>query len=183
MRSNQALRMLDSLAARLATMAETLSKHRLVEAIRHAFAIRMSLSDPDYFTNVTLDATNDLINGNYMEELRQELYRDNETAPISAFGGPKWAQLKDGEGEVKPKDAHEGDRRQLSFRQKRKLFRAFGYLEDHGTTHLSIIDSQGNAVSLTSTVNTYFGSGVVSESTGIVLNNQMDGKFSVASRW
>jgi gamma-glutamyltranspeptidase len=176
------LRFLSGFSAPLATMADTLSKHRLVEAIRHAFAIRMSLSDPDYFTNVTLDATNDLINGNYMEELRQKLYRDNETAPISVFGGPKWAQLKDGEGEVKPKDAHEGDRRQLSFRQKRKLFRTFGYLEDHGTTHLSIIDSQGNAVSLTSTVNTYFGSGVVSESTGIVLNNQMDGKFRVASR-
>jgi gamma-glutamyltranspeptidase len=176
------LRFLSGFAAPFATMADTLSIHRLVEAIRHAFAIRMSLSDPDYFTNVTLDATNDLISGNYMEELRQWLYRDNETAQMSVYGGPKWAQLKDGEGEVKPKDAHEGDRRRLVLRRERKLFRTFGYLEDHGTTHLSIIDAKGNAISLTSTVNTYFGSGVVSESTGIVLNNQMDGKYSFASR-
>ena len=38
--------------------------------------------------------------------------------------------------------------------------------EDHGTSHLTIIDKEGNAVALTSTINTYFGSGVMSASTG-----------------
>jgi len=46
--------------------------------------------------------------------------------------------------------------------------------DDHGTSHISIIDAQRNAVSLTTTVNTGFGSGVTSESTGLLLNNQMD---------
>lgn len=167
------LRFLSGFSSPMASLADTLSIHRLVEGMRHAFAIRMSLSDPDFSTNVTLDATNDLVRGSYMEELRIS-YRDNGTANLSAFGGPKWAQLKDGEGAVDANDAHEGDRSRRLRYQKRHLYRTFGYLEDHGTTHLSVVDSQGNAVSLTSTINTYFGSGIVSQSTGIVLNNQMD---------
>ena len=42
------------------------------------------------------------------------------------------------------------------------------------TTHISVIDREGNAVALTSTVNYYFGSCVVAKGTGILLNNQMD---------
>ncbi|CAD6341925.1 unnamed protein product [Miscanthus lutarioriparius] len=47
-------------------------------------------------------------------------------------------------------------------------------LQDHGTSHLSIIDSERNAVSMTSTVNAYFGSLILSPRTGILLNNEMD---------
>ncbi|MCK6511589.1 gamma-glutamyltransferase [Myxococcota bacterium] len=42
------------------------------------------------------------------------------------------------------------------------------------TTHVSIIDRWGNAASMTLTINTTFGSGVVVDGTGILLNNQMD---------
>lgn len=45
---------------------------------------------------------------------------------------------------------------------------------DHGTTHVSIIDARGNAVSVTSTINLYLGALVSSESTGILWNNEMD---------
>jgi gamma-glutamyltranspeptidase / glutathione hydrolase / leukotriene-C4 hydrolase len=43
-----------------------------------------------------------------------------------------------------------------------------------GTTHLSVVDARGNAVAMTSTVNLWFGATVVSASTGIVLNDEMD---------
>ncbi|XP_057663746.1 glutathione hydrolase 1 proenzyme-like [Diorhabda carinulata] len=46
--------------------------------------------------------------------------------------------------------------------------------EDHGTAHVSIIAENGDAVSATSTVNIYFGAGVTSKQTGIILNSVMD---------
>ena len=47
-------------------------------------------------------------------------------------------------------------------------------LEPHATTHFSIVDHAGNAVALTYTLNTDFGSGVVVEGGGFLLNNEMD---------
>jgi gamma-glutamyltranspeptidase / glutathione hydrolase len=49
---------------------------------------------------------------------------------------------------------------------------------DGGTTHLSVIDAEGNAVALTTTVNLGFGAHLVAGKTGILLNDQMD-DFSV----
>lgn len=46
--------------------------------------------------------------------------------------------------------------------------------ESHETTHYSIVDEQGNAVSVTYTLNGSFGAGVVADGTGILLNNEMD---------
>ena len=46
--------------------------------------------------------------------------------------------------------------------------------EDHGTQHISVIDANGDACALTTTVNTSFGSGVVVPDVGIILNNEMD---------
>jgi len=45
---------------------------------------------------------------------------------------------------------------------------------NQGTSHLSVVDRWGNAVALTTTINTSFGSHVVAGRTGIILNNQMD---------
>ena len=47
-------------------------------------------------------------------------------------------------------------------------------LESHQTTHFSIVDSSGNAVALTYTLNWEFGSGVVVTGAGFLLNNEMD---------
>ncbi|XP_018319317.1 glutathione hydrolase 1 proenzyme isoform X2 [Agrilus planipennis] len=46
--------------------------------------------------------------------------------------------------------------------------------EDHGTAHISVLAENGDAVSATSSVNLYFGAGITSKSTGIVLNSVMD---------
>ncbi|KAF0358075.1 gamma-glutamyltranspeptidase [Gigaspora margarita] len=53
--------------------------------------------------------------------------------------------------------------------------------EDHGTTHISVIDKDGMAVSLTSTVNLIWGSQVLNLETGILLNDEMD-DFSIPGR-
>ncbi len=46
--------------------------------------------------------------------------------------------------------------------------------ESNETTHFSIVDKDGNAVSNTYTINFSYGSGLVAEGTGILLNNEMD---------
>jgi len=47
-------------------------------------------------------------------------------------------------------------------------------LEDDETTHFSIIDSEGNRVGGTQTVNLLYGSGLIPAGTGVLLNNEMD---------
>jgi len=50
--------------------------------------------------------------------------------------------------------------------------------DDDGTTQISVIDKFGNAIAITQTINTLFGSKITVPGTGIVLNNEMD-DFSV----
>ena len=46
--------------------------------------------------------------------------------------------------------------------------------ESHDTTHYSVVDSEGNAVSVTTTLNDAFGSRVTAGSLGFLLNDEMD---------
>tara|TARA_B110000858_G_scaffold23020_1_gene23245 strand:+ start:545 stop:2227 length:1683 start_codon:yes stop_codon:yes gene_type:complete len=50
--------------------------------------------------------------------------------------------------------------------------------ESEETTHFSIVDEYGNASSLTTTLNGSFGSGIIVEGAGFLLNNEMD-DFSI----
>lgn len=47
-------------------------------------------------------------------------------------------------------------------------------IEKHQTTHFSVIDGQGGAAALTTTLNGSFGSAVVVPGTGLLLNDEMD---------
>jgi gamma-glutamyltranspeptidase/glutathione hydrolase len=46
--------------------------------------------------------------------------------------------------------------------------------ESHETTHYSVVDKDGNAVANTYTINFSYGTGLVADGTGILLNNEMD---------
>ncbi|KAL3803067.1 hypothetical protein ACHAW5_009477 [Stephanodiscus triporus] len=182
-----ALRFLSGFSAPYAASYDSLSQHWYVEACRHVFAIRMSLSDPSFARDQNANAVRDLIEGDYMEMLRGGT-SDDAVLNVSQYGGPKWAQLKDvnSQGDT-VKDAKEGDRRMsekigandTTATSSRNL-RLFNYLDDHGTTSLSVIDKNKNTVTITSTINLEFGSKVLT-STGIILNNDMD-DFSTPGR-
>lgn len=115
-----------------------LGLHRLIEALKHMFAVRMNLGDP-HFVNIT-DFMSDMLSPAYAKQLQQKIF-DNTTFPPEYYMH-KWSQLR-----------------------------------DHGTSHFCIVDADRNAVSMTTTVNYVFGAGILSPSTGIVLNNEM-GDFS-----
>lgn len=49
-----------------------------------------------------------------------------------------------------------------------------GPYESDQTTHFSVVDKDGNAVSNTYTINFSYGSGMVADGTGVLMNNEMD---------
>lgn len=51
---------------------------------------------------------------------------------------------------------------------------ANSYLESEETTHYSVVDKFGNSVSTTTTINSSYGSKIVVEGAGFLLNNEMD---------
>lgn len=54
--------------------------------------------------------------------------------------------------------------------------------DDDGTSHLCVIDREGNAVSCTETINLRFGSRIAVESFGFLLNNEMDDFTTIAGQ-
>jgi gamma-glutamyltranspeptidase/glutathione hydrolase/leukotriene-C4 hydrolase len=126
--------------------------HRLIEAFNHVFAMRLSLADPS-FVNTT-GVIRALLSPTYMAALRAQT-SDALSSPLDGYGG----------------------RYNLTYAEQ---FNGISPT-DHGTTHISVLDQWGSAVALTSTVNTYFGSKVISPSTGMLFNNQMD-DFSIPGK-
>ena len=144
----QVLEFLSGYARPLASAPDgALGTHRLVEAFKHAFAMRMNLGDPEVPPPNTSNVPNisgavrDMLSPAFNAALRA-MTKDDATLPLGAYGA-RW-----------------------------------NLVEDHGTTHVSVVDADRNAVAMTSTINTNFGSKVVSRSTGILLNDEMD-DFSV----
>lgn len=129
------------------TQMGALYYHRVVESLKHTFAMRMSLGDPEYVNSTGANAA--LLSPEYMSGLQTQLTSDASVQPeLDMYGGMY------------------------------NITHANALTEDHGTSHISVVDKDGNALSMTSTINTYFGSKVISPSTGILFNNQMD-DFSI----
>ncbi len=63
---------------------------------------------------------------------------------------------------------------QLIQREKLPEKEEVNIIEGEDTTHFSIVDKWGNAVSNTYTLNTAYGSGIIPSETGILMNNEMD---------
>ncbi len=140
--------------------------HLIVEAMRIAYADRSEyLGDPD-FVKIPQQ---ELINPEYAKLRRQQI--DMQRAKPST--------------EVKPikKEILEKFSRNVRYRSipaiNNPKLQSRKYHESTETSHLTVIDEQRNAVSLTFTINLGFGAGIVTPGAGIVLNNEMD-DFSAA---
>ncbi|OUL37006.1 gamma-glutamyltransferase [Nostoc sp. T09] len=129
--------------------------HLMAEAMKIAYADRSQyLGDPD-FVKVPVQP---LISTVYAKKRRQQI-------------NMKVAQPST---EVKP-GLETIQQSKCSF----TLLSACSKYESSETSHLTVVDAQHNAVSLTFTINLGFGAGVVTPGTGIMLNNEMD-DFAVA---
>lgn len=120
--------------------------HLLIEAMKRSFADRAAFMGDPAFVQAPLDT---LLSKQYAEALREEIDPDKATPGKDVVPG--------GGIIAPPPDFEKSAGR-----------------EGRDTTHLSVVDASGGAVSLTQTVNTVFGSGVVACGTGVLLNNEMD---------
>ena len=120
--------------------------HSYISCARLAYADRFQyLADPA-FADVPW---NGLVSDDYTE-LRRATIGDRMNGSVEA--GNPWVQ--------------EG-------REPTSVLPASRPAEDKGTTHLVVTDSEGNGVSITNTVMSGFGSGIIPKGTGIVMNNGM----------
>lgn len=97
------------------------------------------------------------------------------------LGDPSFADIENVMRKMESKTWAEELRKKISLTQTHSpdhYLNVFDEVKDHGTTHVSVLDSEGMAVSSTCTVNLEFGSKHMEPVTGIILNNEMD-DFSI----
>jgi gamma-glutamyltranspeptidase/glutathione hydrolase len=122
--------------------------HLLVEAFRRAYADRNHyLADPD-FVDLPL------------ETLISQEYADFRRDGIAIASATPSAEVEPGVESFRGVPA--------------PLENAGGGENGEHTTHVSIVDADGNAVSMTTTINSWYGSKVTVTGAGFVLNNEMD---------
>ncbi|NJM69968.1 MAG: gamma-glutamyltransferase [Scytonema sp. RU_4_4] len=157
--------------------------HLMVEAMKIAYADRSKyLGDPD-FVKVPVAQ---LISRAYAKKRRQQINMERAT-PSSEVKPADKETLQQLSQPNQGKTRGEGDRGTrgktffASLHPRVPASSCFVVplsgcpkYESPETSHLTVVDEQRNAVSLTFTVNYGFGSGVVVPGTGILLNDEMD---------
>ncbi|MBD2356098.1 gamma-glutamyltransferase [Tolypothrix sp. FACHB-123] len=139
------------------------SLHLIAEAMKIAYSDRSKyLGDPDFVKVPTMQ----LISQAYAKLRRQQINMERAKPSTEVKPGLETIQnftLSVAEGaKFYPEDNPKSKIQNLKFP------------ESPETSHLTVVDGQHNAVSLTFTINLGFGAGVVTPGTGIVLNNEMD---------
>jgi gamma-glutamyltranspeptidase/glutathione hydrolase len=133
--------------------------HLTVEAMRRAFADRAEfLGDPDLAPIPVAG----LLQAAYLDSLGRSILPDRATPSLTAGPGlPAGArEFYEATGGTPGPDV---------------IVRSpADTTGDRETTHFSIVDRQGNAVSVTTTLNTSYGSGMMVTGAGFLLNNEMD---------
>ncbi len=124
----------------------TQSLHAYISAAKLAYADRFEyIADPEH-ADVPWKG---LISESYAMRRRQEI---GLQAPEKYKPGNPWKE--------------EG-------RESRSILTGSRPSPDTGTTHLAVIDKDGNAVSITNTIMSGFGSGIIPKNSGVIMNNGM----------
>ncbi|MBE4747652.1 gamma-glutamyltransferase [Corallococcus sp. ZKHCc1 1396] len=146
----QVLGMLQQLRPQGVPYRDPDSLHLYVEAVRRAYVDRAKYLGDPAFVQVPLER---LTSPGHIADLAGSIDPKKATASASLLapvtGGPASTLRRDG-GPLTPEP------------------------EKKNTTHISVIDKDGNAVALTTTVNYSFGSCLVGKGTGVLLNDEMD---------
>jgi gamma-glutamyltranspeptidase/glutathione hydrolase len=132
--------------------------HLFTEVMRRAFRDRAEyLGDPD-FVKVPVAG---LLDRAYLAGLMKN-YDPAKATPSEGLAPGKPAGLDTGGGGSPARAPYES------------FYRNPRFAESTETTHFSIVDSAGNAVSNTYTLNGAYGSGVTIPGAGFLMNNEMD---------
>ena len=140
--------------------------HLMTEAMRIAYADRSEhLGDPDF---VKVPVTQ-LIHPGYAKYRRQQISMNKVRRSTEVKAADPRTLQRFSRNTPLP-----ATQKQLNLKQLNLKPSNLNRRESSDTSHLTVVDEQRNAVSLTFTVNLGFGAGVVADGTGIVLNNEMD---------
>lgn len=150
----QTLGVLEALQVEGPASHEVGALHAFIEALRLVHAQRAQLLGDPAFVDVPVE---ELLSPPAIQRLAGRVDAHRATRSATLFSAPKGTSASDD----RALDGAPGSGSRPGPESKH-------------TTHLSVIDGWGNAVALTTTVNFYFGSCVVAEGTGVLLNDEMD---------
>ncbi|MGH8325674.1 MAG: gamma-glutamyltransferase [Steroidobacteraceae bacterium] len=146
----ESLNILESYDLKQAGLDSARSIHLISEAYRRAFFDRAEfLGDPDFSNAPVLD----LIDKRYAAAWRRSIQPDRASSNASLVRPSTFPKL-------------------TAWAAQHPILPRAKEADD--TTHYSVVDAQGNAVAVTTTLNGYFGSGVTVGGLGFLLNDEMD---------